>query len=138
MSRGKYIRTKPNWNMGLQGRDTTKSNYDERLAKIGEAISKASKGKRSWSKGLTKKTDKRVAKRSKNREHPNSEKAKINMKGHCGVFIRTLEHNKNNSKAQIKKFKDPENRKIISDGIKKLYADPKSIFLFSGSLNFFI
>lgn len=68
MPSGVYIRTKPGWNKNLT-RET-----DERLVKAGRNISKAMKGK-IFSEEHKKKLRK-----------PRSEKAKANMKGHCGVY----------------------------------------------------
>jgi len=51
-----------------------------------------------WKIGLTKETDKRIAKTSK----PRSKKAKANMKGHSGVYVRTKVMKKNLSKGHVK------------------------------------
>lgn len=101
MPKGVYKRTKPGWSYRL-----TKET-DERIAKR----SKALKGKSTWNKNLTKETDMRVAKNAKNiskalkgthrseetklkisKSHKGmkySEEVKANMKGRCGVYIRT-------------------------------------------------
>lgn len=59
------------WNKDLQGTDLTKPNYDAR-----------------------------VAKNTKNSKHPRSKEVKDDMKGRCGVYKRTSEHNRINKEAQ--------------------------------------
>lgn len=52
-------------------------------------------------------------------------KGKANMKGKCGVFERTAEMNKKNSKALKRYYAEhPEERKQINESIKKTWAKP--------------
>lgn len=60
---------------------------------------------------------------------PRTEKAKANMKGKCGIYIRTEEHKKNLSKNNAryflgKHFSD-EHRKNISKSLTRVFQDPK-------------
>lgn len=60
-----------------------------------------------WKIGLTKETDKRIAKTSK----PRSKKAKANMRGHSGVYVRTKVMKKNLSKGHIKLWAEMTEKK---------------------------
>lgn len=92
----------------FEGKNKMKKSQ-KHTAKTKKKISKAMRGNPSWSKGLTKEIDERVARMSKPK------------KGHCGVYIRTKEHRRILSKAHKGKKLGPhseETRKKMSESSK--------------------
>jgi len=95
--------------------------------------------KPNWNTGLTKETDERVAKASRNisksmKGKPSgtkgkhwywSEESKANAKGHCGVHERTPEMNQRNREAQLKFWKDPREREKVSRRQIERFKNPE-------------
>ena len=61
-----------------------------------------------------KQSSEHITKRAASRSHPNTEEAKANMKGKCGVYERTLEHGRKIAESRIGK-PGPNRGKTLSE-----------------------